>query len=108
MLVMTLSASAQVAAPIEVVNSAIAAMNDRGRQVVLGKLKTSLDRMYPQWKDRLSRRMGGDAALEKQWIDFFDTVQPKTRGTVVPEEDYDAIMKLLGEFRAGPPAPAAP
>lgn len=69
MLVMTLSASAQVAAPIEVVNSAIAAMNDLGRQVVLGKLKTSLERMYPQWKDRLSRRMGGDAALEKQFDD---------------------------------------
>jgi hypothetical protein len=69
MVVMTLDASAQATAPIEVVNSAITAVNDLGRQVVLGKMKTSLERMYPQWKDRLSRRMGGDAALEKQFDD---------------------------------------
>jgi hypothetical protein len=69
MVVMTLGTSAQVAAPLEVVNSAISSVNELGRQVVLGKLKTSLERMYPQWKDRLSRRMGGDAALEKQFDD---------------------------------------
>jgi len=69
MVVMTLGASAQVAAPLEVVNSAISSVNELGRQVVLGKLKTSLEQMYPQWKDRLSRRMGGDAALEKQFDD---------------------------------------
>lgn len=46
-----------------------------------------------------------DAALERKWIEFFDTVQPKTRGTVVPAGDYDAIMGLLAEFRASHPAP---
>jgi TRAP-type C4-dicarboxylate transport system substrate-binding protein len=45
-----------------------------------------------------------DAALEKKWIEFFDTVQPKTRGTVVPAEDYDMIMGLLAEYRAAHPA----
>lgn len=58
---------AQTTAPLEVVNSAIAAVNDLGRQVVLGKMKTSLDRMYPQWKDRMSRKLGGEPALEKQF-----------------------------------------
>lgn len=56
---------AQTTAPIEVVNSAIAAVNDLGKQVVLGKMKTSMERMYPQWRQRLSARAGGDAALEK-------------------------------------------
>lgn len=59
--------NAQTTAPLEVVNSAIAAVNDLGRQVVLGKMKTSLDRMYPQWKDRMNRRLGGEQALEKQF-----------------------------------------
>lgn len=56
---------AQTTAPIEVVNSAIAAVNDLGKQVVLGKMKTSMERMYPQWRQRLSERAGGDAALQK-------------------------------------------
>lgn len=56
---------AQTTAPIEVVNSAIAAVNDLGKQVVLGKMKTSMERMYPQWRQRLSERAGGEAALEK-------------------------------------------
>jgi hypothetical protein len=58
---------AQTTAPLEVVNSAIAAVNDLGRQVVLGKMKISLERMYPQWKDRLSRKLGSEQALEKQF-----------------------------------------
>ncbi|MBE2214454.1 MAG: TRAP transporter substrate-binding protein DctP [Opitutaceae bacterium] len=49
-----------------------------------------------------------DTALEKKWIEFFDTVQPKTRGTVVPADDYDAIMGTLATHRANHPAPAAP
>lgn len=49
-----------------------------------------------------------DAALEQKWIEFFNTVQPKTRGTVVPAEDYDMIMGLLAEFRANHPAAAMP
>jgi hypothetical protein len=66
MVVLTLGLRAQTTAPLEVVNSAITAANDMGRQIVLGKLQVTLDRMYPQWKDRLSKRMGGDQALEKQ------------------------------------------
>lgn len=66
MVVLTLGLRAQTTAPLEVVNSAITAANDMGRQIVLGKLQVTLDRMYPQWKDRLSKRMGGDQALKKQ------------------------------------------
>jgi len=68
MVALTLGAHAQTTtAPLEVVNSALTAVNDLGRQVVLGKMKTSLERMYPQWKERLSRRLGSEKALEKQF-----------------------------------------
>lgn len=67
MMALALGARAQTTAPLEVVNSAITAVNDLGRQVVLGKMKTSLERMYPQWKERLSRRLGSEQALEKQF-----------------------------------------
>lgn len=64
---LTLGACAQTTASIEVVNSAITAANDLGKQVVLGKFKVSLERMYPQWRDRLSMRLGGQKALENQF-----------------------------------------
>jgi hypothetical protein len=66
---LTMGSYAQTTAPLEVVNSAVAAVNDLGRQVVLGKVKTSLERMNPQWKDRLSRRLGGQKQLEQQFDD---------------------------------------
>jgi hypothetical protein len=66
---LSVASFAQTTAPLEVVNSAVAAVNDLGRQVVLGKMKTSLERMYPQWKERLSRRLGGEQQLEKQFDD---------------------------------------
>lgn len=58
---------AQTTAPIEVVNAAITAVNDLGKQVVLGKYKTAMDRMYPQWKERLAKDAGGDAELAKKF-----------------------------------------
>jgi hypothetical protein len=67
MMAMAPSVRAQAAAPLEVVNSAITAVNDMGRQMVLGKLKTSLERMYPQWKDRLIQRVGGEKALDEEY-----------------------------------------
>lgn len=65
----TLSAQAQTTAPIDVVNSAIAAVNELGNEMVRGKLKVSLERMYPQWRERLGRRLGGEEALAKQFDD---------------------------------------
>ena len=58
---------AQAAAPLEVVNSAITAVNDLGKEVVLGKYKTALDRMYPPWRSRLARRLGGDDKMAQQF-----------------------------------------
>jgi hypothetical protein len=57
---------AQSTAPLEVVNSAIAAANDLGKEVVLGKHKVAFERMYPQWKERLISRLGGEEQLEQQ------------------------------------------
>ena len=72
-------ASAQSTAPLEVVNSAITAVNDLGKQVVLGKYKVAMDRMYPQWKERLSSRAGGEAVLAKQFENM--TAEMTKQGT---------------------------
>jgi hypothetical protein len=55
--------------PQEVVNSAVTAVEALGREVVLGKYKVAIDRMYPQWKERSAKRLGGMDKLEKQLED---------------------------------------
>lgn len=57
---------AQQAAPIEVTNSAVAAVKALGEQVVLGKHEIAIERMYPEWKERAAKQAGGMDKLEKQ------------------------------------------
>lgn len=52
-------------APPEVVNSAVKAVEDLGQKVVLGEHKVAIDKMYPQWKQRMAKREGGLEKLEK-------------------------------------------
>lgn len=59
------SASGQVVAPPAVINSAIEAVEDLGRKVVLGEHKVAIERMNPQWKKRLAARKGGIEKIEK-------------------------------------------
>jgi hypothetical protein len=56
--------AAQVAAPPEVTSSAVAAVQDLGKQVVLGRHQIAIDRMYPHWKDSLAKQGGGMEKLE--------------------------------------------
>ncbi|MDP4721843.1 MAG: hypothetical protein NWR03_00180 [Akkermansiaceae bacterium] len=53
----------------EVVNSAVNAVSDLGKQVVLGRYEVAIQRMYPQWKDRAAKRAGGMEKLEQQLDD---------------------------------------
>lgn len=53
-------------APGEVVASAVAAVEELGKQVVLGRYQMAVDRMYPLWKERAAKRAGGMEALERQ------------------------------------------
>ncbi|WP_386821066.1 hypothetical protein [Luteolibacter algae] len=53
-------------APPEVIASAVKAVADLGQEVVLGRYKVAVDRMYPQWKERTAMRMGGMENLERQ------------------------------------------
>lgn len=55
----------------------IAAMKERGLQV---------------------HTFSGEA--EQRWIEFFEAVQEQARGTIVPEESFDEVMRLLQEYRA--------
>lgn len=50
----------------EVVQSAVKAVADLGREVVLGRYGVAIERMYPQWKERTAKRLGGMEELEKQ------------------------------------------
>ena len=52
--------------PPEVVASAVKAVADLGREVVLGRYQVAIERMYPQWKERAAKRMGGMEKLEIQ------------------------------------------
>ena len=52
--------------PPEVVASAVGAVSDLGKEVVLGRYQVAIDRMYPQWKERAAKRMGGAENLQKQ------------------------------------------
>ncbi|HVJ45485.1 MAG TPA: hypothetical protein VM511_03800 [Luteolibacter sp.] len=54
------------AAPADVVAAAQAAVADLGKQVVLEHYEVAIQRMNPQWKERLAAKMGGIEAMEKQ------------------------------------------
>ncbi len=54
------------AAPPEVVASAVRAVSDLGKEVVMGRYQVAVDRMYPQWKERTAKRVGGMEKLQEQ------------------------------------------
>jgi hypothetical protein len=56
----------QVKAPVEVVDSGIAAVNDLGKQLTSGKFVVTYERMNPLWRKRLATKMGGDEILKTQ------------------------------------------
>lgn len=53
-------------APPAVVASAVKAVGDLGKEVVMGRYQMAVDRMYPQWKERTAMRMGGMEKLQEQ------------------------------------------
>ncbi len=55
--------------PEEIIKSAVTAVEALGKEVVLGKYQSAIDRMYPQWKERTAKKMGGMEKLEKQLED---------------------------------------
>ena len=59
-----LPVAGQVAVPPEVEQSALAAANDLGQQVVLGRYQVAVDRMFPPWKETLAKSVGGIEKLE--------------------------------------------
>lgn len=59
-------ATGQGAGPPEVVRSALAAVEDLGDRVVRGNYAVAIERMYPQWKERMAKRKGGIEALERE------------------------------------------
>jgi TRAP-type C4-dicarboxylate transport system substrate-binding protein len=60
------------------VDASVAAMRQRGLQVTA---------LTPE--------------LEVEWRKFADTIYPRIRGTVVPAETFDEVVRLLQAYRAG-------
>lgn len=52
--------------PEEITKSAVSAVEALGKEVVLGKYQVAIERMYPHWKERVAKRMGGMEKLDKQ------------------------------------------
>ena len=69
--------------PDEITKSAVAAVESLGKEVVIGKYQVAIDRMYPQWKDRAAKRMGGMQKLEKQLEDV--ALEMRKRGISITD-----------------------
>ena len=52
--------------PPEIFLSAVAAVKELGEEVVRGRYDIAIDRMYPQWKARAAKRIGGMPELKEQ------------------------------------------
>lgn len=52
--------------PPEVTAAAVKAVSELGREVAAGKFQVAVERMYPQWKERAAKRIGGMEQLEQQ------------------------------------------
>ena len=84
-----------------------------GDEVVLGRYQVAVERMYPLWKERAAKRMGGMDVLEKQLagvgaqmvqqgisiISFKPQGQPRAYevvpGTKVVKENGVSVSKLV-------------
>jgi len=99
--------------PPQVVAAASAAVAKLGDEVVLGRYQVAVERMYPLWKERAAKRMGGMDVLEKQLagvgaqmvqqgisiISFKPQGQPRAYevvpGTKVVKENGVSVSKLV-------------
>jgi hypothetical protein len=99
--------------PPQVIAAASAAVAKLGDEVVLGRYQVAVERMYPLWKERAAKRMGGMDVLEKQLagvgaqmvqqgisiISFKPQGQPRAYevvpGTKVVKENGVSVSKLV-------------
>ena len=54
------------AIPPAVVASAVNAVSELGKEVVLGKFEVAIERMYPVWKERTAKKVGGMEKLQQE------------------------------------------
>ncbi|TAE87712.1 MAG: hypothetical protein EAZ65_06070 [Verrucomicrobia bacterium] len=64
--VTVLRAFGQVVVPVEVGESAVAAVAELGARVVRGEHQVAIERMHPRWKESVAEREGGMAKLEEK------------------------------------------
>lgn len=75
--------------PKEVLEGASAATKVLGQEVLKGNFSYSIQRMYPRWRKRAAKRIGGDDKLERKLM-------------AIPEQMRKNGIKLL-KFEVGEP-----
>ena len=78
-LVMSRGAAPAEEIPAGVASSAVAAVKKLGEQVVLGNRMYAVERMYPRWKERMAKRMGGMEVLERKLKEQIRNVDEQMR-----------------------------
>jgi len=79
MLASWLPARAQEDDTAGVAPSAVEAVKKLGEQVVLGHRQFAVERMYPRWKARMAKRMGGMDVLERKLKEQLEMVDEQMR-----------------------------
>lgn len=65
--------------PAGVAASAVASVRKLGEQVVLGNRRYAVERMYPRWKERMAKRMGGMEEFERKLEEQLKAVDEQMR-----------------------------
>jgi len=65
--------------PPGVATSAVDAVNKLGEQVVLGNRIFAVERMYPRWKERMAKRMGGMEEFDRKLKEQLKSVDEQMR-----------------------------
>jgi hypothetical protein len=65
--------------PAGVATSAVTAVKKLGEQVVLGNRLYAVERMYPRWKERMAKRVGGMEAFDRNLKEQIKEVEAQMR-----------------------------
>lgn len=65
--------------PAGVATSAVVAVKKLGEQVVLGNRLYAVERMYPRWKERMAKRVGGMEAFDRKLKEQIKEVEAQMR-----------------------------
>jgi TRAP-type C4-dicarboxylate transport system substrate-binding protein len=81
----------------------LAAAKEAGRKMNSDSRQESLDSIAAMQKRGLTVH-GVTSSVEEEWREVAKRVYPRIRGSMVPEDIFDEVVRLLDEYRAGAPS----